>query len=274
MAPEHSSGARATTAFDVYAYGMLLHELLGGDARSRGTGTTWRRCEQLIAACTAGDPDQRPRFPDIVVQLDGVLNRRGFADLQLRPLLGVFGRVLALSVALAAAMIVLAAAVLVLGELDNPVPPEPARSHAAAPPRPRPQLSEPAVLQPVAAPVRVAAMPVEPVPTSAAVPPPPPMLVSAPAVVTEPVGKRIECPAQRKRLLDQRSEHLWRDMLATLESRSCWSTTEYKRAATRASFELKLFARCVRSGDGSRDPEVVKTTDACRRRLARERAGG
>jgi hypothetical protein len=248
MAPEQSSGARATTAFDVYAYGMLLHELLGGDEAAR-EHAAWRRCEPLIAACTAGDPASRPRFVEIVAQLDRMYAPRA------RGLLAALARVVGATVLLAAAAIVVTAAAIVLHGADEPPPVlVPA---AIAPPRAvvveaaelgvradaqeRATISEPHVVAPIA------------------VPPPPPTSVPP---------RRVDCAAARRRMVEHREAHRWREMLSALAARSCWSRDEYARWATKANFELKNFARCARLGTGSPDPEVARWALACRRRLA------
>jgi serine/threonine protein kinase len=259
MAPEHSSGARATAAFDVYGYGMLLHELLGGDERRQRKGWAWRSSELLIAACTAGDPQRRPRFTEIVERLAGVLDAR--PGLSLRTSLQGLGRALALAFALAAAGIVLTGAAIVLAALDAPTR-ELGPVRGIAPPRAEAREAEHAVASPA---------PPPPTPPSAA-PVESSTVVESTATAprAEPqsaASHHVDCGEQRRRLLEHRAEHRWPEMLTTLSSRSCFSTTEYGRASTRANFELKRFARCARVGADATDPEIVRTTTACRRRL-------
>ncbi|HWB73657.1 MAG TPA: serine/threonine-protein kinase [Nannocystaceae bacterium] len=244
MAPEQSCGARATTAFDVYAYGMLLHELLGGDETARAHAA-WHDCEPLIAACTAGDPASRPRFVEIVAQLE----RMGAS--KTRGVLASLGRIVATTVLLAAAAIVVAAAAIVLQGMDEPAPV--VLTTAVAPPR----AAIEAVELGVRADVRERAVVSEPI-------------VEVPVVVAEPppAPRRIDCAAARRRMVEHREAHRWREMLSALGARSCWRRDEYERWATKANFELKNFARCARLGTGSPDPEVARWALACRRRLA------
>jgi serine/threonine protein kinase len=243
MAPEHSSGARATTAFDVYSYGMLLHELLGGDDAAQ-RHPAWRRCEPLVAACTAGDPESRPRFAEIVERFD----RMQAGRMRPRIVLAMLGRAFAVALLLAAAGVVVTAAFVVIDGIDDPI------AHAPIEPRPAPDRIVPVVV---------------PTPIiETVVDAPPPVVDAKPS--SEP-QRKVDCSAARKRLVQHREAHRWREMLKTLSSRSCWSRDEHRRWSTMASFELKNFARCARLGTGSPDPEVARWALACRRRLAFEK---
>ncbi|MFI6332878.1 protein kinase [Micromonospora chersina] len=72
LAPEarHSS-ARLTPATDIYAFGVILRELLGNcQAASSGAhAATFDLITELTSQCTADDPERRPAFSEIAQRL-------------------------------------------------------------------------------------------------------------------------------------------------------------------------------------------------------------
>lgn len=70
-APEQRRGLPATSAADVYALGVCLHEMLLGQTRLSS------RMGKLVTACLAVDPRERPTLQHIVQELDAVVSSRG-----------------------------------------------------------------------------------------------------------------------------------------------------------------------------------------------------
>lgn len=69
-APEQRRGLPATSAADVYALGVCLHEMLLGQTRLSS------RMAKLVNACLAVDPRERPTLQHIVQELDGFVSSR------------------------------------------------------------------------------------------------------------------------------------------------------------------------------------------------------
>ena len=71
MAPEQWTGAPAGPATDIYAFGRVIQEMLGSEARPAGRSRTesWRR---VVDWCLTADPKARPQsVPDVVQALEG-----------------------------------------------------------------------------------------------------------------------------------------------------------------------------------------------------------
>ena len=77
MAPEVLTGGRATDKADAYSFGVLLWELSTGERPRRGLRPETEDeapavVRDLIAACLASDPEQRPSADDIVRVLESL----------------------------------------------------------------------------------------------------------------------------------------------------------------------------------------------------------
>ncbi|MBK8238938.1 MAG: serine/threonine protein kinase [Nannocystaceae bacterium] len=108
MSPEQASGAAARCAFDVFAWGVTMHEMLAGVAPLAGLAASElvaRKLDpaepapslhrlqlelpdalvELVDACTAREPGRRPSMVEVQAQLEHVLERLGASDDTLAP---------------------------------------------------------------------------------------------------------------------------------------------------------------------------------------------
>lgn len=108
MSPEQASGAAARCAFDVFAWGVTMHEMLAGVAPLAGLAAgelvarkldpaepapSLRRLQlelpdalvELVDACMAREPERRPSMVHVKAQLEQVLDRLGGSTDTLAP---------------------------------------------------------------------------------------------------------------------------------------------------------------------------------------------
>jgi eukaryotic-like serine/threonine-protein kinase len=275
MAPEQGRGAPATPSFDVYGLGVVLFEMLAGttpfgdgDAlvvigtkmtRPAPSLATMREdlppaLVRLVDECLARDPDARPA--DMVAlrsRLESITapararRARVSSRKRTRTLRLVVGATLLVALRLVA---------------------------------PRLAHGEPAIATPVSTSgvdtIPLAALAIVPdEPRSHTITPiEPPTPAIAPPVATTPTARArlnaIDTPAcarTRAQAQDARAAHDWAGVLRHLERRACWGPMlERERLRVLALAELHRFSECVVSGTRSRDPQVRRTVELCRKR--------
>lgn len=299
MAPEQATSVAPTPAMDVYAFGVMLYELLSGslpftarhafellnfkllhaapsiDARRPGLPP---RLVRLIADCLSIDPAARPADgAALVPRLDAVL-----ADLRRQaPLAAEDGaRTIAPSrrrrawpVALAVG-VVLAAAVVFVTWSPGAIEAEPAATAPAAPP-PAALAAErepqPTVV-PLTAPAPVVSPPPEPTPSprkpDASVKPSPRRPAQEPEAAVPTADEAhltARCQRIRTKATEARRAQRWSVLRDQSRHRECWaSEVEARKLQTKAAMELADFSGCLAFGSELRDPEVLQWLKLCR----------
>jgi serine/threonine protein kinase len=308
MAPEQVKGARPTPAIDVYALGVLLHEMLvgtppfeasepievlalktSGPAQSVAT----RRHDlpaalvALVDQCLDSDPKRRPSAAEVAQRLHALLERG--APFVTAPRMIVPPRRspwLPLG---------LAAGVLGIGVWFALRTDSGAQLAAATPPP----------VEPAPAPVLVKdePAPIEPEPEPAPEPEPEPepespgTAIVAVADPTEPEPRtkprktardlpKVEadgpapepesasadsraCKDLRQRARDAREMQDWPGVLRHTTKAACWdSPLERKRLRVKALLESGRYADCISTGSTSDDKDIVKWVALCERKSA------
>lgn len=304
MAPEQATDRPPTPAFDVYAAGVMLYQLLTGALPHRATtafellslklGRTAPPVDarrpglppllvKLVADCLAIDPASRPADGDaLVARLDEVL-----ADMRTealcstevaRPSRAVRRRRAAprwTNAALVAASVLGVAHVLTLLSQDpaNAGPVEVVASTLDSRPLASACAEPPLPAQEPAPPVAAAR---ERSPVSSSAPSAPVVLAEAPTrVATAPSRARPRSGAdltprcQRVRTVaeEARRTQQWSLLRDHSRQQECWaSVAEARKLQTKASMELGDFAGCVTAGERLKDPEVQQWLKLCRKR--------
>jgi hypothetical protein len=78
-----------------------------------------------------------------------------------------------------------------------------------------------------------------------------------------------ECVKAREHASEAQSRHDWKTVARLAASRSqCWNDqTARRRLLVRALFQSDEWAECVRAGGNSKDAEVKRWVDMCKRQL-------
>ncbi|MCY1069822.1 serine/threonine-protein kinase [Nannocystis sp. RBIL2] len=304
MAPEQATSVAATPALDVYAFGVMLYELLSGslpftarhafellnfkllhaapsiDARRPGLPP---RLVRLIADCLSIDPATRPADgAALVPRLDAVL-----ADLRRQAPLAVEDAAMLIAPArrrrgwpaVLAIGMVLAAGVAFVTWSPDAIEAEPtATPPASPPPAAVPATLEPQpVVAPPAAPAPVVAPPPEPAPSprkseASAKPSPrrpaqdPEVAAPTAAVSTDDEAHLTpRCQRIRTKASEARRAQRWSVLRDQSRHRECWaSEVEARKLQTKAAMELADFSGCLAFGSELRDPEVQEWLKLCR----------
>jgi serine/threonine-protein kinase len=275
MAPEQGAGAQATPAFDVYALGVLLFEMLTGAPPFSGepravlrdkarvdaptVGSHRRGLDPLLAAlvdaCLARDPAARPAsVVRVGVQLRLLASRPAHeAGPSARRRARSIGRAWLGAVALAGSVLVgltATAAVVVspragsLASMVDPPEPVPLAFAALAPHERALPAASVTTREPLSAPVL------------------------RPARARRGPAAALLCARTRERAIDARVAHDWEGVLRHLGERGCWPDhDERDRLRIKALMELGRFDDCVALGTGRMDEQVRRWTELCRRRM-------
>jgi hypothetical protein len=303
MAPEQAADQPPTPAFDVYAVGVMLYELLTGALPFTGTTAfevlslklnrsappvDRRRpglpplLVKLVADCLATDPAARPadgdalaaRFDEVLaaMQSDSApisrLAVRSATPRQRR------GAVRWVSAGLVAAIVFAVAHVVALLSPDTAIAERKLEVAAATPDarplaEPEPPRVEP---QPAPRPTPSTAAPPAPVMLTKA-PPPAPARVTAVTSRAKPTPRTSDahltprCQRIRTGAEEARRTQRWSTLRDNSRQQECWaSATEARKLQTKAFMELGDFSSCIAAGDHLRDPEVQQWLKVCQKR--------
>lgn len=293
IAPEAVLGLPPTPALDVYALGVLLHEMLVGEAPFAGRDPArlleWklehtppsiaelrpdlpRNAVTLVDLCLARTPEERPGTDDVVEALERILEPRHdrVSLLPARP--RPRRRLGALALAVATGVVVGGVVWAVLEPVGRTNVPVPQGENAVVDARPVPEeppvpdepiddeppqpLGPPVQVEPPKARVPERRAPIE-LPSVERDPPPRP---------TPPSVSKAECSLEVKRAFEARDAHDWDGVLRYTKTSKCIAAGERMRLRVKALKELGRFADCIALGERSSDPDVQLDVKVCQRR--------
>jgi len=269
MSPEQASGAAAKPAFDIYAFGVLLHLLLTGELPFTGdsessllyakmtghldetaldTANVPERWRKLVRACLELDARARPDAQTIVRMIDVLRDGSSMMSAAKRGLLARPRLVLAATAALPAALAVSPAML----EIRDPTPHT--LEHIVHP--------DEIVQAWVATPTPHAAPEQS---TATAVPPANRRVLKA---RKRGATESDDCPVATEALESSIDDYRWGRVLQLLDAHACWRRAEAEKWRMKALLELRRFDECARLGAKTTDAEMLRWRTVCERRAA------
>ena len=294
IAPEQVRGAEPTDRIDVYALGVLMHEMLLGrppfeaaepmDVLAMKTAAAApsvagarvdipERFAALVDACLQREPTQRPSAREVIDILEEVLDSGAFAKPVSAPPAssrrGAWVVAVAVGVvAIAAVAYVLvaepAASLAVAIDVAEPPPVPPLDDEPEPTPEPEPATSTTGADASTGTPEVVPQPPPEDLPKRPAKHP-----TTKSAVPDPPKPDPTDCGNLRARALEARDLQDWRGVLRYTTKPACFaSALERKRLRVKAYLESGDYRRCIEHGESSSDAEIAKNVAWCRKKRA------
>ena len=301
MSPEQARAEPPTPAFDIYACGTLLFELICGVTPFTGSSPLEVLGLKLVTpapsiaskmpdlplalialvdACLASDPLDRPdSAAELADRLEAIISGSAMPAPIVAPEPRGRGGVWVAGL-LSAGVVGIAGwlmwtrevpTVLALTPLAIAVP----ALHVESQAEPAPPIDSPAATVELTPPLPGALEPTPPLPTQKK----PASKLEAPRVLApdrpvapEPTPK-LEVSAQaclraRREADDARAAQDWHGVLRHSADAHCWpAAADRLKLRVKANMELTRFSECVRLGENSQDVEVVKWVLICRKRL-------